>query len=209
MTTTVLIVDDSEVMRRGIRTLLELDDSLQILGEAADGNEALHLATQLKPQVTLMDVRMPGRDGLSVVAEIAALGRVLMLTFSDEPHVVREALASGAIGYLVHGTFDADSLAATVHSAAAGMSTLSGPALQAVQEPARAATTDPAPTWGLSARQGEVMDRIASGMSNRQIARELFLTEKTVKNHINQIFAKLGVSNRGEAMARWLGQQGP
>lgn len=203
---TVLIVDDSEVMRRGIRTLLELDDSLEIVGEAADGDTALRLARELQPQVTLMDVRMPGRDGLSVVADVAALGRVLMLTFSDEPHVIREALAAGATGYLVHGTFNADSLATTVRGAAAGMSTLSEPALQAVQTPAEIAGVDtPGERWGLSARQVEVMNCIATGLGNREIARELFLTEKTVKNHINQIFTKLGVTSRSQAMARWLG----
>lgn len=207
MTVRTLIVDDSAVVRRGVRTLLELHEGLEVVGEAGDGDTALALAGETSPDIVLLDVRMPQRDGLSVVAELAAQSRVLMLTFSDEPDVVRAALDAGATGYLVHGTFDADSLAATVISAAAGMAAFSGPALAAVRMPA----TDPrdadsrARGWGLSERQGEVMSLIAAGHGNREIARELFLTEKTVKNHINQIFAKLGVRNRGQAIAVWLG----
>ncbi|MFT3875684.1 MAG: response regulator transcription factor [Propioniciclava sp.] len=203
-----LIVDDSAVMRRGIRTLLELDDGIEVVGEAGDGDAALAMAAQTSPDIVLLDVRMPRRDGLSIVAELTRTARVLMLTFSDESHVVREAMAAGATGYLVHGTFDADSLAATVRSSASGMAALSGPALTAMMagdQPAAGPRPGKASAWGLSVRQAEVMDLISQGRSNREIARELFLTEKTVKNHINQIFMKLSASNRGQAIATWLG----
>ena len=202
-----LIVDDSSVVRRGVRTLLELDGGIRVVGEAGDGDEGLRLAAETKPDIVLLDVRMPRRDGLSIVAELVRSSRVLMLTFSDEATVVREAMVAGATGYLVHGTFDADSLAATVRSAAAGMAAFSGPALNAMMNGDRSLsdTTTKASTWGLSLRQSEVMNLIAQGSSNREIARELFLTEKTVKNHINQIFTKLDASNRGQAIAAWLG----
>ncbi len=202
-----LIVDDSSVVRRGVRTLLELDGGIRVVGEAGDGDEGLRLAAETKPDIVLLDVRMPRRDGLSIVAELVRSSRVLMLTFSDEATVVREAMVAGATGYLVHGTFDADSLAATVRSAAAGMAAFSGPALNAMMNGDRSLsdTTTKASTWGLSLRQSEVMNLIAQGRSNREIARELFLTEKTVKNHINQIFTKLSATSRGAAIATWLG----
>ena len=202
-----LIVDDSSVVRRGVRTLLELDGGIRVVGEAGDGDEGLRLAAETKPDIVLLDVRMPRRDGLSIVAELVRSSRVLMLTFSDEATVVREAMVAGATGYLVHGTFDADSLAATVRSAAAGMAAFSGPALNAMMNGDRSLsdTTTKASTWGLSLRQSEVMNLIAQGSSNREIARELFLTEKTVKNHINQIFTKLSATSRGAAIATWLG----
>lgn len=202
-----LIVDDSSVVRRGVRTLLELDGGIRVVGEAGDGDEGLKLAAETKPDIVLLDVRMPRRDGLSIVAELVRSSRVLMLTFSDEASVVREAMVAGATGYLVHGTFDADSLAATVRSAAAGMAAFSGPALSAMMNGDRSLsdTTTKASRWGLSLRQSEVMDLIAQGRSNREIARELFLTEKTVKNHINQIFTKLHATSRGAAIAAWLG----
>ena len=203
-----LIVDDSAIVRRGVRTLLELDGCIEIVGEAGDGDEGLRLARETAPDIVLLDVRMPKRDGLSIVGELARGSRVLMLTFSDESRVVREAMAAGATGYLVHGTFDADSLAATVRSAAAGMAAQSGPALTAMMgsaTPAPLTAHEKGPQWGLSLRQAEVMELISQGRSNREIAKELFLTEKTVKNHINQIFTKLDASNRGQAIAAWLG----
>lgn len=202
--TRVMIVDDSAVVRRGVRTLLELDEAIDVVGEAGDGEAALALAAETSPDIVLLDVRMPKRDGLSVVGTLAERAKVLMLTFSDEPHVVRAAMDDGAIGYLVHGTFDADSLAATVRSAASGMTALSGPALTAMRSPLERERPN-GEQWGLSARQCEVMDLIAAGRANREIAKELFLTEKTVKNHINQIFAKLSAENRGQAIATWLG----
>lgn len=201
-----LIVDDSAVVRRGLRTLLELDDAIEVVGEADDGDSALLLTAETRPDIVLLDVRMPRRDGLSVVATLAGQARVLMLTFSDEPHVVRSAMEAGATGYLVHGTFDAESLAATVRSAAAGMAAFSGPALTAVMTPAEPdSVAERGEQFGLSPRQVEVMELIAAGRGNREIARELFLTEKTVKNHINQIFTKLQADSRGQAIALWLG----
>ncbi len=207
MTVKVGIVDDSAVMRRGIRALLETDDELEIVGEAGDGDAALALLADERPDVILLDVRMPSRDGLSVVRELTESTRVLMLTFSDESDVIHTALEEGAVGYLVHGTFDADRLAFMVRAAAEGTGTLSGPALEALRA-GLAPTASPArDTHDLSERQVEVMDLVAAGKSNGAIAKELFLSEKTVKNHINQIFAKLAVTSRAEAIVAWLGPQ--
>lgn len=213
MSLTVGIVDDSSVMRRGIRALLETDEELDIVGEAGNGDEAVALVNQHQPQVVLLDVRMPTRDGLSVVRQLSESTNVLMLTFSDENDVILTALDEGAIGYLVHGTFDADRLSAMVRAAAEGTGSLSGPALEALRNgrpPEVPSTGDgPMDTLGLSGRQIEVMDLVSRGSANGAIAKELFLSEKTVKNHINQIFAKLGVTTRAEAIVAWLGRSGP
>lgn len=203
MTVTVGVVDDSDIMRKGLVTLLETDAGLEVVGQAADGDEGLDLVRRTSPDVLLLDVRMPRRDGLSIVGEVATLTRVLMLTFTDDDASIRRALADGAAGYLIHGTFDADSLAHMVRAAASGAAPFSDAALRALQRGSTAApeTRD---ALGLSVRQVEVMDLIAQGRSNGDIAGHLFLAEKTVKNHINQIFAVLGVSTRAEAIVRWL-----
>lgn len=202
----VLIVDDSQVVRRGIRALLELAPDLKVVGEAGDGDQALTMAAERTPDVVLLDVQMPGRDGLSVVSTLAASARILMLTFSDTPEVIHAAMDAGATGYVVHGTFDADTLAATVRNVADGLGVFSGPALQAIRTGPVATVDSPADPWGLSARQVEVLEQVAGGLTNTEIARKLFLSEKTVKNHINQIFAKVGAQNRGQAIALWLGR---
>lgn len=208
----VAVVDDSAVMRTGLRALLESEDDFEIVGEAADGEAAIGLVADTAPDVTLLDVRMPKRDGLSVVSELVGVTKVLMLTFTDDTASIQRALADGACGYLVHGTFDGDSLGAMVRSVAQGVSTLSPPAVAALAMPAQAQGRAPAEhreTYGLSRRQIEVMDLIASGRSNADIASELFLAEKTVKNHINQIFARLGVITRAEAIVQWLDPAAP
>ena len=207
MTVKVCVVDDSAVMRRGIRALLETHDDLELVAEAGDGVEALEVVPASGCDVVLLDVRMPVRDGVSVVRELSEHAHVLMLTFSDEPDVILTALEEGAIGYLVHGTFDAEALGGMVRAAADGTGALSGPALEALR-PGRGSRVSDVPvrdTRDLSGRQVEVMDLVAAGRSNGAIAQELFLSEKTVKNHINQIFAKLGVASRSEAIVSWLG----
>lgn len=201
----VLVVDDNAVVRLGLRTLLESEPDISVVGEASDGDEALRLARQVAPDVVLLDVRMPRRDGLSAVAELSGLSRVLMLTFSDEQDGIRRAMADGACGYLVHGTFDASVLASMVRSAAAGVITLTATAARALGDADQPSTAPPRRhlVEHMSPRQVEVMELVAQGRSNREIAASLFLAEKTVKNHINQIFASLGVTTRAEAIVAW------
>jgi DNA-binding NarL/FixJ family response regulator len=211
----VLVVDDSPVVRMGLKALLSTEDDLQVVGEAGDGGEALARAGDLSPDVVLLDVRMPTRDGVSVISDLASTATVIMMTFTDESHVIQEALRRGASGYLVHGTFDAAFLASMIRQCAAGAGAFSGPALAALRGGAPTAVTvdaaepptAPSPSvraGSLSPRQVEVMDLVAEGKSNPQIAQELFLAEKTVKNHINAIFAELGVATRAEAIVQWL-----
>lgn len=205
---TVAVVDDNPVIRMGLRSLLDADQLVDVVGEAGDGEDAVVLVRQTRPDVTLLDVRMPRRDGVWVAAQITGLTRILMLTSSDAPEVVRAALEAGAGGYLVHGQFRPHDLVAAVCAVADGTSVLSAPALDAVRTglvSARAPQEPQRPDVGLSPREVEIMMFIATGQTNHQIARTCFLSEKTVKNHVNHIFAKLGVRSRAEAVSLWLG----
>lgn len=208
--TRTLIVDDNPVVRTGLRSLLETSGEIEIVGEAADGILAESMVHTLKPDVVLLDVRMPRRDGVQTARAISGETTVIMLTFTDEPEHIRAALAAGASGYLVHGSFDASTLVHTVRQAALGAGAFSRQALEAIRD--TRPPDDPAverrrrqAEFELSDRQGELMDLIAQGLTNAEIARELFLAEKTVKNHVNAIFGKLVVANRSEAIAVWLG----
>lgn len=213
----VLIADDNVVVRLGLVQILETEPLLTLVGQATNGDEALALAQAERPDVVLLDVRMPVRGGLDVVGEIAAITKVLMLTQSEDSDHVQRALGDGASGYLVYGTFDASSLSAAVRTVAAGGTVLSNEVLPHMLNGARAASADLGPEpalsartsvqerCGLSARECEVMDLVAAGCSNAEIASRLFLTYKTVKNHLNRIFPKLGVTSRSEAIVLWLG----
>jgi DNA-binding NarL/FixJ family response regulator len=206
---TVAVVDDNSLIRMGLRSLLEADPRVHVVGEAGDGEAAVQLVRQTLPDVVLLDVRMPRRDGVSALAEIRDHSKVVMLTYSDAPDVIRAALEAGATGYLVHGQFRPEDLVSSVLGAAVGSSVMSAPALDALREaltqqaPQQAAPQRP--DAGLSEREVEVMDLIGRGLTNGQIARECYLSEKTVKNHVNHIFAKLGVRTRAEAVSLWLG----
>lgn len=209
---TVAVVDDNDVIRSGLRSLLDTCPELHVIGEAGDGESAVELIRRMQPDVTLLDVRMPRRDGVSVAAEVSGMTRVLMLTYSDAPEVVRAALEAGAGGYLVHGSFRSEELVSAVLSTAAGSSVLSEVALDAIRSALLAPSTPTAPQRpdvGLSPREVEVMEHIATGLSNAEISRLCFLSEKTVKNHVNHIFAKLVVRTRAEAVATWLGTVHP
>ncbi|WP_109510120.1 response regulator [Nocardioides speluncae] len=223
MTVRVLIADDNPVVRIGLTSLLELEPDIEVSGEASSGPEALALAEEHRPDIVLLDVRMPGGGGLDVLPRLAEIARVLMLTYTDEPAVVSQALREGATGYLVHGSFDSHELAVAIRDTAAGGVRLSPPAaavlLQgmpaapAAGEGAAAANGGP-PTgvdpeavrrYRLSRRELEIAEQIVLGHTNSEIAQHLFIEEKTVKNHINRLFAKVGATNRSAAVALLLG----
>lgn len=209
MSVSVLVVDDNAVVRSGLRGLLDASPEVHVVGEAWDGEQALDLARRLQPDVVLLDVRMPRKDGVAVAQQISAATRVLMTTFTDDADTVRQAVEAGASGYLVHGAFEAAELVGSVLAVARGSGVFSGVALNALRTPAAQLPAPPrAPRWqelGLSERQGEIMELIAGGLSNSAIAARCYLAEKTVKNHINRIFAALGVTTRAEAVALWYG----
>ncbi|WP_263118350.1 response regulator transcription factor [Cellulomonas sp. RIT-PI-Y] len=205
---TVVVVDDNSVIRMGLRALIEASDRMRVVGEAGDGEEAVRVIRATLPDVVLLDVRMPRRDGVQVLTEVRQWTKVLMLTYSDAPEVVRAAVEAGASGYLVHGQFAAHELERSVLAVRDGQFLLSRAAADAMRrtwsEPPEP-VAPVRPDAGLSEREIEVMELVAVGRSNGEIARECFLSEKTVKNHINHIFAKLGVRSRAEAVAVWLG----
>ncbi|MEU9373835.1 response regulator transcription factor [Streptomyces sp. NPDC048255] len=217
----VLIADDNPVVRAGLAALLSTSPDLEVIAQAADGREALSLTRRHAPDVVLLDVRMPGVDGISALPHLVRLAPVLMLTYSQEADIVREALLLGAGGYLVHGEFTADDLLRAVRDVREGRPHFTPTAASALlaelrtsSQPQRvvAQSTERmhnSVEFGLSSREVEVMDLIASGMSNQQIAAACFISEKTVKNHINRIFAKLQTTTRSEAIARWLGTARP
>lgn len=196
----VLVADDNPVVRAVLRDMFGAASGITVVGEAGDGAEALLLAGALRPDVTLLDHRMPVRDGLSVVPAISAHTRVLMLTRSSGDDVVLAAVRAGAIGYLVHGQFGPEELTRAVHAVAAGQSHLSPTAARAVVAAVR---RDEGTRFGLSARERDVMNLIAEGITNAEIAARLVLAPKTVENHVNHVYAKLGVTTRRQAMARW------
>ncbi len=209
----LVVADDNPVVRAGMSNLLATVPGLEVVGAAADGQEALDLVQQLEPDLALLDVRMPQIDGIAVAQAIAAKVPVLMLTHSDEPEIIASALAAGARGYVVHSEFDVDEIVSAIRTVAAGgvhLSPSAGSILAGSVAGSAAASPAPAEdaverrTWGLSPREQEVMDLIADGKTNSQIARECFLSEKTVKNHVNRIFAKLTVTSRAEAVSVWL-----
>ncbi|MFD4582692.1 response regulator [Streptomyces sp. NPDC087659] len=294
----VVVADDNPVVRAGLTVLLQGRQDIHVVAEAADGRQAYDAAVQHRPDVVLLDVRMPGVDGISALPHLVRLAPVLMMTYSRESEIVHEALRRGAGGYLVHGEFTADQLVAAVRDIKEGRASFTSSASSALlatvrgtpglpeqpppslpdglgtafggppQHPVTSATAhdtgppsvytsstnqqvgsvarqvapqqltapsslsqanvahssggpDPsgsAPGAGsggllteLSQREVEVMDLIASGMTNQQIAATCFISQKTVKNHINRIFAKLNAGSRGEAIAIWhgLARRGP
>lgn len=206
---TVLVVDDNAVVRTGLRALLDPAPQVHVVGEAWDGAQAVDLTRRLLPDVVLLDVRMPRQDGVSVARDIASVARVMMMTFTDDAETIREAVDAGACGYLVHGAFNPADLVSSILAVAHGSGVFSAEALAALRTPVAAPPTlrtDPAARGrelGLSERQAEILDLIAGGLSNRDIAVQCFLAEKTVKNHINRIFAALKVTTRAEAIALW------
>jgi DNA-binding NarL/FixJ family response regulator len=208
----VLIADDNAVIRQGVRALLTSSaDDIEVVGEAATGREAIDQAEALRPDVVLLDIRMPVMDGVKAAERLAAQCKVMMLTYSDDEPMVAGAIRAGAHGYLVHGRFEPDELTRAVRDLAGGKRIVSPSVAPVIFELiARGESHDAAPGRdsgpdALTGREREVMTSISRGRSNRDIATELVISEKTVKNHIRAIYDKLGVGNRAEAMAVWLG----
>jgi two-component system, NarL family, response regulator LiaR len=197
MTIRILIADDHSVVRQGLRMFLALDPELEVVGEAADGAEALRLARQLRPDVVLMDLLMPVMDGIAATAAIRHElpdTEVLALTSVLEDASVVGAVRAGAIGYLLKDT-QADALCQAIKSAAAGQVQLTPKAAARLMQ----AVSAPESPVDLTERETEVLRLLAQGQSNKQIAHSLHISEKTVKTHVSNILSKLGVQSRTQA----------
>jgi NarL family two-component system response regulator LiaR len=203
----ILLVDDHAVVREGLRAFLALQDGFEIVGEAADGEEALKQATELEPDVILMDLVMPKLDGVSAMRELRRIGapaakaKVIVLTsFLDDDRLL-PALEAGAAGYLLKNSQPTE-LARAIRAAQAGEAIIDPTAAaRLVSALSRSDSGRPktAPLEQLTSREREVLVLIAQGRANKRIALELGISEKTVKNHVGHVLAKLGVTDRTQA----------
>ncbi len=197
----VLIADDQDLVREGLRMLLEAEPDITVAGEAGNGSQAIAAARRLDPDVVLMDVRMPDMDGIEATAQLVRAGsraRILMLTTFDLDKYVYQAMRAGASGFLLKDA-SRDQLATAVRTVSAGQALLAPPITRRLVEdfcrrPAPDGAT--AETARLSQRELDVVQQVAKGLSNVEIAGQLYLSEATVKSHIARILAKLGLRDR-------------
>jgi DNA-binding NarL/FixJ family response regulator len=193
----VLIVDDHPVVRQGLRALLSVQDDISVAGEAGDGPTAVTLAAELTPDVILLDLKLPGMDGpavLTALGEAGCTSRVLVLTSATDPVSASRAMRAGAAGMLYKDT-DPDALVRGIRAVHDGNVLLSSAAAGSLLSSGGAAPG----LDSLTAREREVLAQLAQGRSNREIARVLYVSEKTVKAHVSSVLAKLGVQDRTQA----------
>jgi DNA-binding NarL/FixJ family response regulator len=193
----VLLADDHPVVREGLRGMLAAEPDIEVVGEAASGPEAVTLAERLRPDVILMDLRMPGGDGVAATRRLAGTTVVVLTTYDSDADILR-AVEAGAAGYLLKDTPRAV-LADSVRAAARGETVLAPAVAGRLLGRMRA---DPAPRTELSARETEVLTLVARGLTNAEIGRKLYVSEATVKTHLLRACAKLGVSGRTAAVTK-------
>jgi DNA-binding NarL/FixJ family response regulator len=205
----VLLADDHTMFRQGLKEMLSTDESIEVVGEAENGVEAVALARELKPDVAILDIEMPvmgAREAMDLLLQTSPASRVVVVTMHDDPRLVREFLGHGASGYLVKSA-SLQELLTAVHTAAESPE---GPQEENVVmvvpreafERAERATEE----GGLSARELEILLLVARGLSNRQISRTLNVAEATVKRHLANLYPKMGVGSRGEATRKALSE---
>lgn len=201
----VVVVDDQELFRRGLTMLLNVEDDIEVVGEASDGVAAADLAASAVPDVVLMDVRMPKKSGIEAchaIKDVTPNARIIMLTVSDEEADLYDAVKNGASGYLLKDS-SIDEVAQAVRLVADGQSLISpSMAIKLLDEFKQMSRADrqAVPTPRLTERELEVLRYVAQGLNNREIAKQLFISENTVKNHVRNILEKLQLHSRMEAV---------
>jgi DNA-binding NarL/FixJ family response regulator len=199
----VFLLDDHEIVRRGVRDLLEAEPDITVVGEAGTAASALARIPALRPDVAVLDVRLPDGDGVSVCREIRSrMPEVacLMLTSFTDDDALFAAIRAGAAGYVLKQIRGTD-LVGAVRTVASGQSMLDPRAASQVMERLRSSARQPDPLAGLSGQERRILELIGEGLTNRQIGERMFLAEKTVKNYVSSLFAKLGMQRRTQAAA--------
>ncbi len=207
----VFLLDDHEVVRRGVADVLGADPGIAVVGEAKNAAEALARVPALKPDVAILDVRLPDGDGVSVCRELRSRMpelKVIMLTSYSDDEALFEAILAGASGYLLKQILGSD-LVTGVRTVAAGGSLLDPTAATAVMERLRRAAEPAGPVATLSEQERTVLELIGEGLTNRQIGERMFLAEKTVKNYVSHLLAKLGLERRTQAAVLATELRGP
>jgi DNA-binding NarL/FixJ family response regulator len=202
----VLLADDHAMFRQGIKEMLSTDEKIEVVGEAENGREAVALAEKLGPDVVLLDVEMPvmgAKQAMEIMLENSPPPRVVIVTMYDDPRLVRELIGLGAVAYLVKSA-TMEELHTAVHTAA---NSNVGPEKDVIIVAPPRVFKNPAEADGLSERELEVLLMVARGMSNHQIAVSLHLSEATVKRHLANIYPRIGVSSRGEAVSKALSKK--
>jgi DNA-binding NarL/FixJ family response regulator len=193
----VLVIDDHPVVRAGLTAMLAAEPDIEVVGEGGSGTEAIQLARTTRPDVVLMDLRMPGMDGVAATAAIAASGnrpRVVVVTTYDTDSDILRAVEAGATGYLLKDT-PRQQMADAIRAAARGETVLAPPVAAKLMTRMRAGTADV-----LTARELQVIELVGAGLTNAELGRRLFISEATVKTHLLRVFAKLGVDDRTAAV---------
>jgi DNA-binding NarL/FixJ family response regulator len=210
----VLIADDNVVIRQGLRSLLESEERVTVVGEVSTGAEAIQWMRRQSADIALMDIRMPVIDGIGATAEIVRTRpetKVLILTVTEDPTTLARSICAGAKGYLVYSQFRPEDLLGAIHAVASGevipLSPAVALALQSMREeaPRTQYREGQQPIEPLTPREAEILDLIADGRSNAEIAEALVVEEKTVKNHITRLYSKLNINSRYEAIRLKLG----
>jgi len=203
MATRVLLVDDHEVVRRGLAAMLTAHNDIEVVGEAGSADEAVRRVGLDQPDVVVMDVRMPDKSGIEACREILAAFpevRVLMLTSYADEEALMASIMAGASGYVLKRVKGAE-LIENIRRVAAGESLLDPDMVERLFDRLRHGTREDPKLAQLTEQERKILDHIADGLTNRQIAEKMFLAEKTVKNYVSTILAKMGMSNRSEAAA--------